>query len=213
MDFEEAVVSLDTLFDRNPGYANLYADTIDICGVRIPEEDAIAQIESAKTNAGQIQDAGSILATLIRRGGIARVNMVNGEEYAGSLEDLQNDETIPDDASIAYFVEATEAGRISVATYRDLASPKTLFAAKPEYIPGFKVVLEKSLQGATTAQLQEALVGIGMIASGYQDAQQLHASYFTGKLESHNALVWDRTCWRTTPAGEAMLNALQNENQ
>lgn len=209
MEYENAMGELDLLFERNPAYGPVFTAAIDACKTRISEAIAAALIESAKTAPNQTQSGAALVATLVNCGGLNRIITVNGEEYAGTMEEMQNDETLPDNITVEYFVESTPAGFDAVAAYEDSISLKTLFAERPQYVPGYTMVLTLCAEpeGKTTNQLQEALLAAGVLKPGVLGQQELHTSYFTSKLETSGALVWDRTCWRTTPKGLAALNA------
>ena len=206
---DEILFNLDKLFTCNPAYSNLYAKAILSAAERQPEEELCNRIESMKTAANQTQDAAAILATLIRRDAITRTITVNGEPYDGTIEDLQKDETLPDRIDVEFFVEATEIGTFAAKAYEESTALAVLFAEKPQYERGFRLVLEACTDpdGKSTADLQSLLADAGVVRNDIVGAQELHASYFTGTLESYDALVWDRKRWRTTPKGAAVVSA------
>lgn len=209
--YRRALVDLASLFDRNPAYSALYAEIIRACDNQLPEQEAANIAESLKSSVSQTQGGASIVATLVRRGALERTILVNGDAYEGSVEELQADESLPDDAAIEFLVQATFAGIDAAETYRAESSPAALFAADPLHAEGYRIVLSECSdgEGRSTAQLQDALIAGGIIKPGMQSSQELHASYFTSKLEKHGALVWDRKRWRMTAEGHGALDALK----
>lgn len=207
MEYEKAVVALDVLFSKEPANEVLYAGALEHCVNRVPERDAADYVDSIRDKIQQIQDGESIVSVLIRRGGLDRIIVVDGEEYEGTLEDLQADDSVPDDAEIESYVQTTEAGRAVSDSFRASNSMQALFAQAPQHVQGFKEVLRQCLdsEGRTTAELQQELIDAGIIGPGNSQAQVIHASYFTSKLERFGALAWRGKRWHTTEKGEAAL--------
>lgn len=208
MNYEESCVSLSALFDRNPAYGELYTAAIKACEEEVDESVAIQAVEMAKTSCAQTQGAASILDALVRRGGIERLIFVDGVQYEGSLQEFQSDEGLNDGINVQFRVCATDAGLDSVAAYRDSKSLEKLFAQHLEYRGGFVLTLElcSEAQGATTDDVQRALVEAGVIEAGIASAQIIHASYFTSKLERFGALAWEGKRWHATKKGLAVLD-------
>ena len=207
--YAKAIVDLEVLFDRNPAYGRLYAALLLQCQDQVPEENAAAMANALKNSVAQTQDGASIVSTLVRKGGVARTILVDGQVYAGTMADLQSDESIPQEATVEFLIQTTQAGIDAAEAYLRIMSANSLLAQDPQRADGFLLVIKESAspEGSTTAQLQEALIQAGIIKPGIQSAQELHASYFTSKLEQHGALVWDRKRWRATQEGRAMLDA------
>lgn len=207
MDYEQAYADTAELLVRNPAYSELYAQSIEHCRERMSEHEAAQYAEGLRDRASQVQAGSSLVATIIRCGGIERIILADGKPYEGTLEQLQSDESLPADARIDYQVQSTQAGLDAVAAWRETHSIASLFNEFPQFAEGFRAVLAscEGQDGKTTEQLQDELVGAGVIRPGQEDAQQLHASYFTSKLERYGGLVWDRKRWHTTAKGAQAL--------
>lgn len=207
MQYNEATANINMLFDRDPANVKAYVAVLERCVEQIDEQSAAAFAESQRTNVEQIQSGTSIIATLVRRGGMDRIVLVDGQPYEGSLEELQSDDEIPDEAVVETFVKTTEAGVDMASNYRASTQAKALFAEFPHFAPGFKLVLSEcaSPEGKSTNELQDALIAAGIIGPGLTQAQVIHASYFTGKLESYGLLVWEGKRWHTTASGKEGL--------
>lgn len=207
MEYSESIVALDILLGKEPANQGLYAAALEYCKEKVPEREAVDYVESQKSSVSQIQSGESMIAVLIRRGGLERILMVDGEVYEGTLQDLQEDDSIDDDAEIESFVITTEAGVQVAQAFRVQNSLEALFGEFPQFVPGYTEVLKQCQdpEGKTTNELQEALIAAGIIGPGNTQAQVIHASYFTSKLERYGALVWDRKRWHITPKGEGIL--------
>ncbi|MBR2789664.1 MAG: hypothetical protein IKD70_03490, partial [Eggerthellaceae bacterium] len=163
MNHDEAYASVYSLLDRDVAYRTLYMDAMEHCSEELDEFAAAEWIDTRRTAAAQVQDGGSILATLIRRGGIDRTVLVDGEPYAGTLEELYADETVPDDAKTICRVKASEAGLEAARMWRSILAPTTLFAEKPRFVPAFRAVLAACAEHpCTTAEVSEALEAAGL---------------------------------------------------
>lgn len=207
MQYNEATANINMLFERDPANVKIYVAVLEQCVDRTDELSAAEFAESLRTNIEQIQSGASIVSTLIRRGGLERTILVDGQPYEGSLEALQSDDNVPDDAVIESFVQTTDAGIDMAANYRDSTQAKALYAELPDFAPGFKLVLAEcaSPEGKSTGELQDALVAAGIIGPGLSQAQVIHASFFTGKLESYGLLEWGNKRWHTTVSGKEGL--------
>lgn len=207
MEYEKAVVALDIVMDKEPANESLYASALEFCKEQISEREAADYVETQKTSVNQVQSGESIIAVLIRRGGLDRIITVDGKPYDGTLQEVQEDDSIPDDAIIESYVQTTQAGHEVARAFRELNSMQALFSKFPKFVPGFTVVLEQCCneEGKTTNELQEALIEAGIIGPGNTQSQEIHASYFTSKLERYGALVWDRKRWCTTDKGREAL--------
>ena len=207
MKYEEAVVALDILMGKEPANEQLYADGLEFCKKEVDEREAVAFLESRKTSVQQIQSGESLIAILVRCGGLERVVLVDGEPYSGTLQELQKDDSVPDDAFVETYVQSTQAGIDVAKAFRQRNTTKALFGEFPQFVPGFIEVLKQCAdeEGKTTNQLQEALIEAGIIGPGNTQSQVIHASYFTSKLQRYGALAWDRKRWRTTEKGREAL--------
>ena len=202
MTDQDAAQGLQALLAHDPAYAMLYAQTLEFCESQLDEADAASYADSLRTSPTQIQSGASMVATLVRRGGLARTILVDGEPYAGTPEQLQADESLPEDSFIEFLVQTTPVGLEAAAAWRSAHGLDALLAEKPQFAEGFTQVLAACRgAGATTAELQQALERTGVLKPGAAGAQSLHASYFTAQLERIGALEWEDKRWHTTHLG------------
>lgn len=207
MDFKETMVGLEQLFDRNPAYVRTYADVILFCERELLERDAAEFASKCAGSVFQTQSGESIIATLIKRGALERRIAVDGFTYEGTLNDLQSDDSIEADSSIEYFVQSTDAGMEFAGSFGESTSVSALFSEFPQHVDGFTEVIRACdvPEGKTTKDIQEALIAAGLVGPGSGSPSDLHASYFTSKLERFGALVWRQKRWHATQEGIAAL--------
>jgi hypothetical protein len=207
MEYSEALANLNVLLSRDPAGERLYIDALERCRERIDEQAAADFVDGKRTAIQQIQSGSTIIATLIRRGGLERTILVDGEPYEGDLVQLQTDDNVPDEAVIETYVQTTPAGIDLAAGFRETTTASALFAEFPQFEAGLKKVLDECTapEGKSTQELQDALIEAGIIGPGNTQSQIIHASYFTGKLEKYELLVWSGKKWHTTSEGKEAL--------
>lgn len=192
------------LMEGNPAYRELYGALIEWCAEGRALEEAQAFCEAHRTSKSQILSNAALVDALVRSGGLAQSVLVDGEPYEGTLEELQADETIPEDAAATVTVRATEAGRAAAAAMAEERSFARLVAGQPAREEAFRAVLSWCVEegGLTTRQLQERLKARNLLETeAARGIDGLHASYFTGSLESVGALAWNGKAWVTTEKG------------
>lgn len=199
--------AIATLYVHNPAYANLYAETSGLCAERANETTIIEALSNSVRHFGQLQEAPSVLSTLVSSGALVRTYYVDGVPYEGDIRQLQEDESIPDDADIQCFYLETEEGAEIASHYAPDALLAQLFADKPDYRDGFLEVLGAcSGSGKSTAELQARLQERNLLVpDAVTGLNKLHASYFTSALENAGALAWVDKKWRTTALGDSVL--------
>lgn len=194
------------VMEGNPAYRALYAALIEWCAEERSLEEAQAFCETHRTSKSQILSGAAVADVLVRAGALAPSVFVDDEPYGGTLEALQADETVPEDAAVAVTVRATEAGRAAAAAVAEERSPERLVAEQPARAGAFHAVIQWCAEegGLTTRQLQERLKAHDLLETeAARGIDGLHASYFTGSLESVGALAWNGKVWVATEKGLA----------
>ncbi|MBR2836165.1 MAG: hypothetical protein IKE43_10740 [Coriobacteriales bacterium] len=196
---------LQELFARNRAYAALYRAVLRACS-EYRSLDVLSEcIEQQKTSASQIQSAAAIIESLVRNGGLETRVLVNGEVYNGTLRDAQADDSIPQDAVVTQEYKTTQAGVDAVNTYNPESLIDSLIATHPSYELGYYLVLEacEAQDGVSTQELQKILREAGALPQDpVNGVETVHASYFTGALETAGALEWRNGAWHITEAGK-----------
>ena len=192
------------VLEGNPAYREMYLALINWCAEERAFEEAQAFCEAGRTSKSQILSGAAMVDAMVRAGALRECVLVNGEPYDGALEALQADEEIPEDAVVAITVQATEAGRLGAAAVAEERSLDRLVQAQPAREGAFRAVLAwcAEAEGLTTRRLQELLKENNLLETeAARGIDGLHASYFTGSLESVGALAWNGKAWITTEKG------------
>lgn len=149
------------------------------------------------------------LDILVRNGALTEQVLVDGEPYDGTLEDIQMDEAVPDDATAESRVAITTLGREVLAAYAPDATLRALVADKPCYRAAFAAVLEAcaTADGRSRADLEAALDARPELAPDPATQRtRVYPQYFIDALEAAGGIAWDGA-WRTTDAGRTLLAA------
>lgn len=109
---------------------------------RTDREELAAHLASLPKRAAQTQNPSTVIAILVKHGGMTESIEVDGEPYDGTLEDLRADESVPDDARIQYFVQTTENGARLAEELSPASQIARLFAEHPDRAEGLRTVLE-----------------------------------------------------------------------
>lgn len=185
-----------------------YLAAIDSAKEETPYGDIISKIEQTPAPKTCTQSPSSVVAALIRKGALVQTVYVDGQLYDGTVNDLQNDESVLDDAVISYAVMSTDIGLEVAGEYTAKRKIAQLFETRPEYARAFTMVLSacSAPGGILRDDLEAMLVEDGDVLriDPRTGIPTIFPAYFTGELENAGALVWDKT-WQTTQEGEEFL--------
>lgn len=147
------------------------------------------------------QTPAAVIDTLVRHGFIAQQSYVNGEPYEGTLEDMQLDESVPDDAVAEVRLAVTEVGRALAAAYDPASTLASLFGERPRYADVFSAILDAASadEGASREAIEAIVEAAAPTAA---DGKKVYPQYFLDALECAGGIAWDGA-WRTTDAGRA----------
>lgn len=149
------------------------------------------------------QAPAAVIDTLVRHGFLSQQAFVNGEPYEGTLEDMQLDESVPDDAVAEVRLAVTEAGRSLASSYDPASTLAALFGERPRYADVFSAILSAcAAEAGATREAVEAIVEAA--APTAADGKKVYPQYFLDALECAGGIVWGGA-WRTTDAGRAVL--------
>jgi hypothetical protein len=144
-----------------------------------------------------------VVDILVRTRALAEQTYVNGEPYPGTLEDVQTDENVPDDAEAWTSLSITEKGRDLLERHTPANALYALFDEKPEHADVFRAVLWAcdTDEGCPRAELEKQIDEV----AGPQDPRaKVYPQYFIDALETAGGIAWDGA-WKTTPAGRAFV--------
>ena len=220
-------------------HANTLAllDCLRACDVAADEARPYREVEEALVGLPSFslstQTPHVLLGLLVKAGGIASIDVPEGEEQAdqhsdavapesptpaagespadtagaGDAEAAPAPESAPAaDQPIDHVLHITEEGRAALAAFDPVKRFTDLIGTEPQgYLEVYVRVLDacSAAEGATRTAI-EALIG--------QDEalfapKRVFPSYFISKLETIGGLTWDGS-WHTTDAGDRMLDVL-----
>ena len=147
------------------------------------------------------QAPAAVIDTLVRHGFLSQQSYVNGEPYEGTLEDMQLDESVPDDAVAEVRLAVTEVGRALAAAYDPASTLASLFGERPRYADVFSAILDAASadEGASREAIEAIVEAAAPTAA---DGKKVYPQYFLDALECAGGIAWDGA-WRTTDAGRA----------
>ncbi|MCI9262356.1 hypothetical protein [uncultured Adlercreutzia sp.] len=150
------------------------------------------------------QTPGAIIDVLVRGGSMTACSFVNGEPYEGTLEDMQLDETVPDDAVAEVRLSLTDEGRALRTAYEPERTVAELLESRPQYDEVFRSVVSSCATEAGAAlPTLEALIATFPVTGGAEKTK-VYPQYFIDALETAGAITWDGA-WRATAAGRSLL--------
>ena len=146
---------------------------------------------------------------LVRNGALAEQLLVDGAPYDGTLDSLQADEAVPDDAVAEARIAITDAGRTLLAAYAPEATLQALIQSKPCYRDVFAAVLAAcdAEAGASRTDLERIVNAFPQLKPDPATQRTaVYPQYFIDALETAGGIAWNGS-WRTTDAGKAHLTA------
>lgn len=219
-----------TIIDHNPALKKPIMIILSLCAQGASQDAAQStwsnrlDIEEAAADQWQPAFRFSPMATidaLIRANAVEERVLLNGEAYNGSLEDMQLDESVPDDAIVESSIIPTASGLAMLATYAPEATLRELFDTHTDAThPGFTDVYltalracdtESAAQGEASAvdgcsrdALEAAIKAMPALQPDPETKQtKVYPQYFIDALESAGGIEWNAG-WRITPAGKAI---------
>lgn len=149
----------------------------------------------------------AVIDILVRRRCLDEQVLIDGEPYAGTLEDAQTDESLPDDAQVEVRLALTEKGEDLRDRYAPDATMRALYEDRPGYEEVFGAVLWacSAEGGATRADLEAQMAALPQLQRDEQGHTAVYPQYFLDALESAGGIEWREGAWRITEAGKRLL--------
>lgn len=145
-----------------------------------------------------------VINILVRRKALVEQVYVNGEPYEGKLEDIQTDESVPDDAEAFSALSITEKGRNLAARHQPCAALRVLFDEHPEYEDVFKAALWacSDESGCSRAELESQINQMPQLKPDAQTGRtRVYPQFFIDSLETAGGIAWQDGAWRATQEG------------
>lgn len=155
------------------------------------------------------QSPGVCVDILVRNGALTEQLLVDGEAYDGTLDDLQLDADVAEDAVAEQRITLTDTGRELIEAYAPDVTLRALIAEKPQYRDVFATILRAcdAAQGATRSNLEVSISALPQLQPDPDTQRTLvYPQYFIDALESAGGIAWEGS-WRTTDAGRALVSA------
>ena len=148
---------------------------------------------------------------LVRKRALVERTFVAGEPYAGTLEDAQRDESLPDDAEAFTALTITELGRDLFEAYQPACLLSTLADGHPQYCDAYAAALWACAdeRGCSRDELEAQLRQLPALQRNPETGHtEVYPQYFIDALESAGGIAWHDGSWRVTPAGREVLAQL-----
>lgn len=198
------------LIEHNPSIKKPAMLMLQVC--KREGMDTRGDVEAAVADEWQNawrQSPSNIMEMLVRAGALEENITVNGEPYDGTLEDIQLDLSISEDAEVVAGIRVMELGDQILTDYAPSQTIENLFQEKPAYSDVFKVALEacQDSKGCSLPDLEAALMTMPQLQPDPQTHQtKVYSQFFIDALETAGAIEWDGA-WHITSAGEQVLAA------
>lgn len=196
------------VIEHNPLLKKPLLAILDICAKA--EEAGRASVETEAQEAWsedyRLSPASSV-DTLVRVGALTEEILIDGEPYEGTLEDLQLDPEVADDAVAESKLRITEEGRELLEAYAPERTLQALLDEKPRHAPVFKLMLNAcSVEGGCMRDALENAIEAALPDEAKSETgnKRVYPQYFLDALETAGGIAWDGS-WRTTEAGASVL--------
>lgn len=203
---EERCEAIERLVLKQPEHREIYEAVLGFCRQRRSQADVEAYIQSLPECVHESQSPYFLIKSLVRAGGLARVELdaegevVTPERKAGLDEDALDDLV----CDVAY--ETTEAGCLAHEDLRPVRRFEHLLERQPTRRNVYCEVLGFCSEPRTRHEIEDLLRGRQILIDEAVDGQPLKPSVFIDKLERSGVLVW-KGGWVTSEDGMAYLEA------
>lgn len=146
---------------------------------------------------------------LVRNGALAEQVLVDSEPYEGTLEDVQMDEKVADEAVACERVLLTDKGRALLERYAPSSTLSALFESRPQYSDVFQAMLWAcdNEGGCSRDDLEAQINALPQLGRDPETGRTtVYPQYFIDALETAGGIEWDGA-WHVTPAGRAATAA------
>lgn len=148
---------------------------------------------------------------LVRKHALIEQVFVNGEPYAGTLEDAMLDESLPDEADAFTALTMTERGHELFEAYQ----PSSLLCGLVDDHPQYREVYAAALwacandEGCSRADLEAEIRRFPALSPDPDSGQtKVYPQYFIDALESAGGIEWKDGTWHATAAGRQAVEQL-----
>ncbi len=198
------------LIEHNPMLKKPLCTILEQCadGGEADRADVEAAAQEQWSDAFRKTPAASV-DILVRAGALEERVVVDDEPYEGTMEDLQLDPDVPDDAIAEALVRITDTGREMLAAYAPEKTLAALFEERSNHRVVFTAVLSacNAETGCSRPELEHVIEdALPAELKSEENGKRVYPQYFMDALEAAGGIAWEGS-WKTTPAGAALLGA------
>lgn len=196
------------LIEHNPALKQPAMAVLGACGTQqAASRQQLIDVCTPAWRSNWRRSPASTIDILTRSKALNETITVEGEPYNGTLEQLQLDMSVPEDAAWESSIAPTELGLKILEDYAPSATIAALYESKPHYAEIFDAAIQacSAPQGCKRAELEAAINAFPQLKPDPQTKQtKVFAQYFIDALETAGAISWDGA-WKTTPEGRTVL--------
>lgn len=206
---EQSYDKLVSVINENPASKKLVFAALEAAGAQVDRSVLVARLSELPRVRTCMQTPQTVISLMVNYGALNETILVDGIPYEGSLDDLQDDETVLEDAEISYLIETTAMGQRLLEDNAAHTVIARLFTDRPQHAETFLKVLQfcNVEEGRPMKQIEAYLE---------QDAEALgvnpetgfpavYPAYFTTALEEAGAMEWDGV-WKLTREGKEYVS-------
>lgn len=198
------------LIIHNPAFRRPACEVVEFCERERSLDEIVAFMSSAAWPKTFVMAPDAFVSMLEGCGCLSLRIYVDGVLYEGNLDDLSDDESLGDEATVTYAYEATRAGRHMAERMRKRFSISATVESDKGLSATFLRVLElcQGESGQSSRQIDAALRAEGLLPLDRSGLPRIFTTYFIDALEQCRALSWQST-WKTTSEGRSYLERVR----
>ncbi|MCI8468976.1 MAG: hypothetical protein HFJ75_05755 [Eggerthellaceae bacterium] len=200
-------VAAAPLLEANPSFAAPTCDLVRFCDRERSFAEAVEHLAAGPWPKTFVAQPDAFASLLCDHGLLSLHVYVDGEPYAGTPDDLVDDEAVGPDAAVSYGLRATDEGRAVAAGLAPRAQLRRLIDEDPASAPAHLRVLElaSAPEGRSRDAIAAALRAEGLVPVDERTGlPRVFPTYYIDNLERAGGLLWEST-WKTTREGRDLL--------
>lgn len=207
--FDPTVLTRDVL-GRNPRFKKPAIKVLSLVASDGAKGRAeVERLAREAWSASFVETPTVIIDMLVRNKALVDQVTVDGSVYPGTLEDIQLDESVSEDAEVDQRLILTEDGAALLEDYAPQNTLYALFESHPHYADVYRAALWAcdGDDGCSRDELEEQIKTMPQLLPDAATGQtRVYPQYFIDALETAGGIEWDGA-WRTTQAGRAAMEA------
>lgn len=206
---EQTYDKLVSVVNENPASKKLVFAALEAAGTQVDRNVLVARLSELPRVRTCMQTPQTVIGLMVTYGALSETILVDGTPYKGSLDDLQDDETVLEDAEVSYLIETTAMGQRLLEDYAPRNVVSRLFADRPQHAKTFlKVLRFCDAEGGQSMKQIKAYLEQDAEALGVNPETgfpAVYPAYFTTALEEAGAMEWNGV-WKLTREGKEYVS-------